>query len=249
MKTTNFLFAILLGPLCSFSQDTINNQTKIEKYCNENKGDSLPSRSTGTVSDGKLENGKLVPFNGHNFTYFDTLSYLSGRAFVNDKVKKTILETYKEFEILKPEIHFCIMECSNQHGGQLYPHHTHQNGLSVDFMSPLLKDGLPYYALDMIGADHYRMDFDNDGNYIKDKFVSVDFDLIAQHILILNQKAIIYGLRISKVIIKIEFKDELLATEHGKKLAESGIYIVKNLSPLINSLHDDHYHIDFEVLD
>jgi len=245
----SFILIIVFWTFSLYSQDSSFIQiTEIEKYYNTNKGDDLPSISTGTVSSGKLENGKLMPFEGVNFVYFDTLSYLSTRAFVNDKVKKTILETYKEFETLNPERHFCFMECSNQHGGQLYPHHTHQNGLSVDFMSPLLKNGVPYYNLDTLGADHYLLDFDNDGNYLKDNSVSVDFNLIAQHILLLEKKARIYGLKISKVIIKIEFKDNLFATENGKLLSASGIYIVKNLTTLINSLHDDHYHIDFELL-
>lgn len=249
MKYTFLILGLLFWSTHLFGQDsTALHSSEIEKYYNENKGDESPSISTGTVSAGKLENGKLIPFHGANFIYFDTLSYLSGRAFVNDKVKKTILETYKEFEIIKPERHFCMMECSNQHGGQLYPHHTHQNGLSVDFMSPLLKDSIPYCGLDALGADHYWLDFDADGNYLNDKTISVYFNLIAEHILVLEKKARIYGLKISKVIIKIEFKDNLLATENGKILANSGIYIVKNLTTLINSLHDDHYHIDFEVL-
>jgi len=249
MKQSIFILSILLFSQVIFCQDsTVVYFSEIEKYYNENKGDDSPSKSTGTVSAGKLENGKLMPFQGANFFYFDTLSYLNGRAFVNDKVKKTILETYKEFETLMPERHFCVMECSNQHGGELYPHHTHQNGLSVDFMSPLLKNGIPYYDLDTMGPDHYWLDFDADGNHMNDKTISVDFNLIAQHILVLEKKARIYGLKISKVIIKIEFKDNLLATENGKLLSTSGIYIVKSLTPLINSLHDDHYHIDFEIL-
>ena len=53
---------------------------------------------------------------------------------------------------------------------------------------------------------------------------------------------------IQKVIIKVELKDELFEGEYGKKLKESGIYIVKSLSPTINALHDDHYHVDFKEM-
>jgi len=52
---------------------------------------------------------------------------------------------------------------------------------------------------------------------------------------------------LSKVIINTDLKDELFATKFGKVLKTSGIYLVQKLSPLINSLHDDHYHIDFDV--
>ena len=55
-------------------------------------------------------------------------------------------------------------------------------------------------------------------------------------------------MKIKKVIIKIELKDELFSTPNGKKLKAKGIYVVKALTPLINGLHDDHFHIDFEEI-
>ncbi len=201
-----------------------------------------------TVSNGSLINGALFPFRGVNFQYFDTISYLNGRAFLNSKVKSIILNTYKEFETLESDRFFYIMECSNQHGGQMKPHRTHQNGLSVDFMMPLKKNKIPFYELDLIGVNHYLLSFDNYGRYSKDPDVVIDFDLVAKHILLLNQNAKKKGFKISKVIIKIELKDELYNSKYGQELKESGIYIVKALSPLINSLHDDHYHIDFEKM-
>ncbi len=138
------------------------------------------------------------------------------------------------------------MECSNEHGGKLFPHRTHQNGLSVDFMMPLTQGGKAYYGLDDLEKDHYWLEFDNDGNYSKDKSVAIDFDLMVQHILLLDQQARENGLKVSKVIIKIELKDEMFATSYGEKLKSSGVYVVKSLTPMINALHDEHYHIDFE---
>ena len=44
---------------------------------------------------------------------------------------------------------------------------------------------------------------------------------------------------------KLELKDELYTCEYGEALKASGIYIVKSLTPSINQLHDEHYHIDF----
>lgn len=226
----------------------VTKTSKIERYYRENKGNDQPSKSTGTVSEGALENGKLIPFQGVNFQYFDTLSYLNHRAYLNDKLKATLLGVYKEFEITAPDRKFFIMECSNKDGGQIFPHRTHQNGLSVDFMTPKKKDRKDYYGLDTLGKDHYWLDFDDEGRYLKDRSVSIDFDLVASHILLLNDQAKVNGLKISKVIIKTELKDELFATANGRKLKDSGIYIVKALTPFINSLHDDHYHIDFEIL-
>jgi penicillin-insensitive murein endopeptidase len=140
------------------------------------------------------------------------------------------------------------MECSNEDGGEIYPHRTHQNGLSVDFMSPLEKDGNPYYNLDTLGGTHYLLEFDDQGRYSADQTINIDFEVMAKHIWFLEQEARKNGLKISKIIIKKELKDDLFATEYGKKLKNSSIYFTQNLTPLINSLHDDHYHIDFEIL-
>lgn len=205
-----------------------------------------PSKSVGSVSNGSLKNGRIVPFSGKNFHYFDSTSYLANRGFTHEKVLKTVLEAYDVLDSSLPGRHFCIMECSHEHGGKLYPHRTHQNGMSVDFMMPKLKDGEPYYELDNLGAQHYMLTFDQNGKYSKDKSIELDFNTIALHILELQAAAKKNGLSIEKVIINTGLKDELFATEQGKILKESGIYIVRNLSPLINSVHDDHFHIDFK---
>lgn len=220
--------------------------TKISHYVNKHPNDSNPSVSMGSVSNGNLKHGKLIPFSGNNFDYFDETSYLSGRAFLNSEVLKTILHSYESFETLQSNRKFKIMECAHQHGGKLWPHKTHQNGLSVDFMMPKLKDNLPYYGLDTLGTKHYWLTFNNNGQYNSDTTISIDFELIAQHILTLQKEARKQKLKIAKVIIKIELKDELFAGKYGKILKESGIYIVKSLTPNINSLHDEHYHIDFK---
>lgn len=240
-KSISILLSIL--SLSCFGQTD-----KIADYYSKNAGDEKPSVSIGSVSEGKLTNAKLLPFSGLNFHYFDTLSYLEGRAYVNHKLLKTLLQTYKQFQTLRPNQQFCVMECSNKNGGKISPHRTHQNGLSVDFMVPLLQDNKPYYGLDYLGGEHYLLDFTKDGQYDEDKSITIDFDLIAQHILELDKQARLNGLKISKVIFKIDIKDNLFNTEYGKKLKTSGIYFAQSLTPLINALHDDHYHIDFEIL-
>ncbi|NVK05872.1 MAG: penicillin-insensitive murein endopeptidase [Flavobacteriia bacterium] len=217
----------------------------VNAYYDEHRGNDEPSVSIGGVSYGSLENGKLVPFQGDNYLYFDTTSYLAGRAYLNDKVLAAVLRSYEEMEGKLPNRQFRIMECSNAHGGRLWPHRTHQNGLSVDFMMPLVQNGEPYYELDNTGRNHYFLDFDDDGQYSEDESVSINFDLVAQHILILDEKAREQGMRITKVIINTDLKDELFATPHGRQLQNSDIYIVQRLSNMINALHDDHYHIDF----
>ncbi len=252
MKLT-LLFTII--SLIVYSQNEITKpyevkkpNTKLSDYVEKNSNNSLVSESFGSVSNGSLKNGKLVPFYGSNYTYFDKTSYLSGRAFLNSKVLNAILESYKVLETEQPDRVFKIMECAHKNGGKLWPHRTHQNGLSVDFMMPKNKNKKPYYGLDTIGIKHYWLNFNNSGQYMKDNSIIIDFESVAQHILILNEKAKKHKLKIEKVIIKVELKDELFKGEYGKYLKETGIYIVRSLTPKINELHDDHYHIDFKEI-
>ncbi len=198
----------------------------------KNQGKSI---SKGEVNKGAIENAYQLPRKGENFKYFSVFSYyVLGRAYVNSAVYHTVLESYAEMHKSHPEKYFRIMECSRKHGGNMRPHRTHQNGLSIDFMTPLMKRN--------------GMNFDNKGCLKLDKKVSVDFDVMAQHILELDKAARKQGYKISKVIFKLEMKDALFATENGKKLQAKGIYFAQRLSPIINKLHDDHYHVDFEKI-
>lgn len=221
--------------------------SEIEKYIHKNSNDTLTSESIGTVSNGQLKNGKLLPFEGTNYRHFDTACYLQDRAYLNDKLLSAVLETYTHFEIIRPKRRFTIMECSGKHGGPLHPHRTHQNGLSIDFMMPLLKDGAPCYDYDNTGQEHYLLDFNDAGQLTQDTAVAIDFELVAQHILVLDSIGKPKGVGVKKVIINTDLKDELFAGKYGKKLMSSGIYVVQSLTPLINGLHDDHYHVDFGI--
>ena len=257
--TLSFFPALMYSCDTSQAQTNISNSTVSEKepnpdslevidYYASNSTITKPSQVIGTVSKGKLAHGKLAPFYGENFSYFDSRSYLSHRAFTSDNVLSAILASYKDMESIADKRHFYLMELSNKEGGQIYPHRTHQNGLSADFMMPMLKENAPYIGLDTLGIDHYWLKFNNKGEYSEDESIKVDFELIAKHILNLEKNARKNGLKISKVIIKIEFKDELFSSAAGKKLKNSGIYVVQNLSKLINDIHDDHYHIDFKKI-
>jgi penicillin-insensitive murein endopeptidase len=54
--------------------------------------------------------------------------------------------------------------------------------------------------------------------------------------------------KIKKVIFKISLKDDLFGTVYGKKLKATNIYFAQRLTPLLNKLHYDHYHVDFEPI-
>ncbi|GAB5416445.1 MAG: hypothetical protein Crog4KO_09680 [Crocinitomicaceae bacterium] len=219
--------------------------TAVEKYYQLHANDSLESKSIGSVGNGSIEHATLIPFEGSNYSYFDKTSYLGGRAFTHSKVAQITVDTYEALEKQGVDRHFKVMEFSRKEGGKIFPHRTHQNGLSVDYMMPLQKDGKPYYELDKKGASHYLLEFDADGNFSEDAAISIDFDMAAKHILELDKQARKNGMRIHKVIFNTHLKDELFASKNGKTLRNSGIYVTRNLSKIINDLHDDHYHVDF----
>lgn len=242
------LFTLLVFFLVKSSLQEPPAASAVERYYQVNKGDSLPSKCTGTEADGTMEHGKLIPFSGSNFRYFDTASYLRGRAFMSDKMAKTMLASYSELEQTVPGRRFTYMESGLKYGGQIDGHRTHMNGRSIDLMVPLVKDGQPYYGLDTIGGDHYLLDFDEKGRYLKDSTISIDFNVMAIQILSLDKQARKQGLHIKKVILKLELKDDFYATPTGKKVRAKGIYLAMNLPPAVNRQHDDHFHVDFEPL-
>ena len=254
MKKNLLYFLISLIFLsCTSSQEKNQNELIItldssEEYSQEIilEDDTLESTAIGTVGNGRLINGVILPFRGKNFRYFSSLSYQAGRAYVHSSVRRVILESYQMLEKSQPKRIFYLMEGANQEGGPLPPHRTHQNGLSVDFMALKLKNGKPYTGLDNLGPAHYALEFDQHGQWLKKNEVKIDFEAMAQHIQSLEQACKKHQMRISKIILKINLKDDLFATSTGKKLQH--LPFISWLPYVIDKQHDDHYHIDFEVL-
>lgn len=208
---------------------------------------SIKSESKGSVGSGSLYNGVQIKYKGNNFKYFSKISYyLLNRGHVNSKVYLTILQAFEECEKNCPGIKFRIMECSRKKGGRAWPHKTHQNGLSVDFMIPLTKKGKQFRLYDKIGIWHYLIDTNESGE-VSEK-INIDFSTMAKHILALADAAKENGLRVKKVILKINLKDDFFNTEEGKEIKKRGIYFVRYLPKKIDDLHDDHYHVDFEEI-
>ncbi|HYV93454.1 MAG TPA: hypothetical protein VE978_16900 [Chitinophagales bacterium] len=212
----------------------------------KNKGES---KSLGSTRNGKLVNGYLVPYSGTNYCYFSLLSYyVLGDAYTNSQLAATIADAYQECETTCPGICFRLMECSAKNGGKMLMHYTHQNGLSIDFMTPLIKNGKPIKTYDRLGLLRYQLFFDANGRLNSHKDAAIDFETVAKHIVALDNAARKHGLAIQKVILKIDLKDDLFKTASGKELLKRGIYFAHALPPGINAVHGNHYHIDFKVL-
>lgn len=212
----------------------------------KNKG---VSQSVGTVSNGKLVNGYKLPYKANNYKFFSFFDYyILGRCYVHSDLFEILNDSYAEMKNSYPEYIFRVMECSRKNGGRPFPHKTHQNGTSVDFMTPLKKDGKTIRLYDHIGMWRYAMNFDENGKANINKNVEIDFDIVAKHILTLEKTARSKGWKIKKVILETNLKDEIYSSKYGNQLIKSGIYFVKSLPAYIDKLHDDHYHIDFVKL-
>ena len=238
MKKRYFLLLSLIVTLFTCS---------LPELLHTNEGES---KAVGSVRNGHIENNYLFPYSGPNWRYFSWLSYyLGNNAYTHSKVYRAAQVAYSRCETTCPGVTFRLMECANVDGGPMYIHWTHQNGLSLDFMVPKLVDGEPAQRLDHFGIFHYLLEFTDTGVSKLDKAVRIDFESIGKHLLALDEAGRVEGLRIKKVILKIELQDELMATAAGPELRRRGIYFVRALPDQVNDLHDDHYHVDFVEID
>lgn len=216
------------------------------EYSHVNAGQS---RSNGSVRNGSLENGYLLPYKAKNFDYFSPLSYyLLNNAYVHSKVYDTMIQAFAELEKTTPDRYYSLMECSNRDGGRIPVHRTHQNGMSVDFMVPKIRNGKQIRFWDHLGIWHYALDFDEDGRLWLDKNTQIDFEAIGKSILAVDNAGRRNGLKIRKVIFKVNLQDDLYGTSAGQEIQRRGIYLVKRLSEIVDRVHDDHFHIDFEEI-
>lgn len=127
---------------------------------------AVESTCYGTTSKGRLENGIALPSSGSNFVSYSTIARLAGRAYVHSQVESIIVSAYKSLEVEQPNKVFKYAETGFEDGGQFKPHKTHRNGLSVDFMTPVIDESgqsthLPTHPLNKFG---YNIEFDGNGN-------------------------------------------------------------------------------------
>jgi penicillin-insensitive murein endopeptidase len=206
-----------------------------------------PSRSVGTTGDGRLENGKRLPSGGPGFRTYSRFGSLIGRTAVHEQVREAVLDAYAAFHAEHPETTLLYGETGWPGGGRFRPHVTHQNGLSVDFMTPVLRGDAPAtLPTGLLHGFGYGTDFDADGNGIgRVDELRIDFDAIASHLYHLDRAARANGLRIRRVILAPDLQDELSATARGRQYA--GRLRFSRKPSWVR--HDDHYHVDFEFRD
>jgi penicillin-insensitive murein endopeptidase len=205
---------------------------------------SLASSSTcyGTTSNGSLQNGVQLPKQGTNFVGYSEIARLAGRTYVHSRVKDIILDAYSRLEKSEPDKVFKYAETGFVDGGKFRPHKTHQNGLSVDFMTPVLNESgksvhLPTHPFNKFG---YNIEFDDAGQF--DEY-RIDYDALSAHLVALHKSSKKHGVDLWRVIFDPKLQPNLFKTKYGDYL-KTHIQFSKKRSWV---RHDEHYHVDFAV--
>ncbi|MDH5766483.1 MAG: penicillin-insensitive murein endopeptidase [Gammaproteobacteria bacterium] len=196
----------------------------------------------GTTSSGYLVNGVELPSSGKNFVNYSTIARLAGRTYVHSSVRQIIINAYKRLEQEQPDKVYKYAETGFKNGGEFSPHKTHNNGLSVDFMTPVInKEGesvhLPSHPFNKFG---YDIEFDRNGHYDD---LKIDYTALAAHIYALHKEARVLGHDLWRVIFDPELQIHLFATPYGSYLKKNIQFSTKRSWVR----HDEHYHVDFAI--
>lgn len=203
---------------------------------------AAPSICYGSTANGRLENGVRLPSEGANFVAYSDIAVLAGRTYVHSEVYEILLAAWKVLEKEQPDKVYKYAETGFEEGGEFSPHKTHRNGLSVDFMTPMINgDGksvhLPTHPFNRFG---YDIEFDEKGHY---KDLRVDYEALAAHIVALHKATQARGHKIWRVIFDPKLQAGLYDTRYGDYIREH-IQLSKKPSWV---RHDEHYHVDFIV--
>jgi penicillin-insensitive murein endopeptidase len=157
-------------------------------------------------------------------------------------VHAVVVDAYAALEKSMPGTIFVYGETGLKDGGRFDPHKTHQNGLSVDFMVPVLDREqqsvpLPTSAWNKWG---YDLEFDASGSL---DALRIDYEAIAEHVYQLHIAAGRHGIGIWRVIFDPQLQPYLHTTRRWPYLSENVAFSEKRSWVR----HDEHYHVDFDV--
>jgi penicillin-insensitive murein DD-endopeptidase len=203
---------------------------------------SRPSTCIGTPAKGSLINGKRLPTRGKNFVTCSYLGAAVGRNAVHSLVREVVLDAYQQLQRTHANRSFVYGDAGWPSGGRLWPHITHRNGLSIDFMVPVTsREGKPIpLPCNVLNKWGYSLEFDKSG---VSGGMKIDFPALAAHLFYLNDSARRRGIKLRIVILSPELQRFLFTTPHG--------HVLKNQVRFSRTpawvRHDDHYHVDFLV--
>ncbi|MFT5521387.1 MAG: penicillin-insensitive murein endopeptidase [Enterobacterales bacterium] len=203
---------------------------------------SKESTCYGTTSNGRLNGGVKLPSSGNNFVSYSSVASIAGRTYVHSTVKDIIVATYKDLEKDQPKKLYKYAETGFKGGGKFEPHKTHRNGLSVDFMTPVINSKgvsvhLPTHPFNKFG---YNIEFDERDSY---DGLTIDYESLAAHIVALHKQSKKLGYDLWRVIFDPRLQPNLFKTKYADYL-KVHVQFSKKLSRV---RHDEHYHIDFSI--
>lgn len=208
---------------------------------------ALPAQAAESVcfgrpGAGRLEGGVALPASGPNFSSYSRLATGLGRTHVHSRVARVVVEAFAQLQRERPQTVYVIGESGWPRGGRFRPHRTHQNGLSVDFMVPVLDANgrsvpLPTPATKRFG---YDLEFDAQARLGE---LRIDFPALAALLGALRQAAQTQGVGIAKLIFDTAYLPRLFATEQGAALRQQLPFMMGK--PWVR--HDEHFHIDFDI--
>ncbi len=194
----------------------------------------------GTPANGRIQRSAQLPASGMNFRAYSRTGVSLGRTYTHARVADAITGAYTTLAQRMPAKTFVYGETGFAKGGPFKPHKTHQNGLSVDFMVPVIDANgrsvpLPGNAHNRYG---YDIEFDANARY---RDLRIDFEALAEHLYALDQAGRRSGAPIRRVIFEAAFLPKLFATKRGA-------YLRKHIAFTRGKVwwrHDEHYHVDF----
>lgn len=203
---------------------------------------SETSECYGTTSNGRLENGVQLPDKGKNYEGYSSVAKIAGRTYVHSTVRDIIVNAYEKLEKSEPNKVYKYAETGFKGGGEFKPHKTHRNGLSVDFMTPVINSEgvsvhLPTHPFNKFG---YDIEFDHKGQY---EGLTIDYVALAAHIVALHKESKALGFDIWRVIFDPALQPNLFKTKYGEYL-RNNLQFSKKPSWV---RHDEHYHVDFSI--
>jgi penicillin-insensitive murein endopeptidase len=196
----------------------------------------------GDTNAGRLENSRRLPFSGDNFSTYWSLGWLLGRTNMHGTPRDIVVDAYASLAQSDPDLTFVYGEAGWPWGGWFWPHRTHQNGLSVDFVVPVRDaegSSIPFPRTMWTGG-FYAVDVNSDGRFGEYR---IDFDAMAAQLTALRVAAAKKNARIRRVFFDPGLQLRLFATPAGADLS-SQISFSTNRSWF---RHDAHYHVDFDM--
>lgn len=119
-----------------------------------------------------------------------------------------------------PDKVFKYAETGFEQGGQFKPHKTHRNGLSVDFMVPVVDEKglsvhLPTLPLNRFG---YDIEFNAQGEFGE---LTIDYEAMGVHLVSLHKETKRRGYDIWRVIFDPQLQPYLFKIKHGEYLRQN----------------------------